>query len=56
MSKIMCPLVDKEIQDIDCVENSDIANGMFKESNLPDIYKVKKNWREICQNCKNNRD
>ena len=45
--KILCPLVDKIITPVDCMENRDI-----KDEFIPDEYKVKENWKEICKNCK----
>ena len=44
--KIICPLVDSEIEIIDCVENRDI-----KEVCIPEKYKKKENWKDICKNC-----
>lgn len=45
--KILCPLIDKEISRVDCMENRDV-----KEEYIPDIFKEKDNWNVICQNCK----
>lgn len=44
---IVCPLIDDMITPIDCMENRDI-----KDIYIPDKYKVKENWKEICENCK----
>lgn len=49
---VLCPLVDEMIEDIDCIENRDVVDGMIVESSLPDKYKQKENWRGICKNCK----
>lgn len=49
---VFCSLVDEMIEDIDCIENRDVVDGMLVESSLPDKYKRKENWREICANCK----
>ena len=55
--EIKCPLIDNRIiADIDCLENSDIADGIIKDAALPDEYKAKDNWREICKKCKNHRE
>lgn len=52
---INCPLVENNIiTEIDYLENSDIAEGMIKESSLPEKFKID-NWREICLICKNHR-
>ncbi|MBP0963866.1 MAG: hypothetical protein J5999_01060 [Oscillospiraceae bacterium] len=45
--KVLCPLIDKEISCVDCMENRDV-----KDENIPDIFKKKDNWKDICQNCK----
>jgi len=49
---ILCPLVDEEIEDIDCIENRDIVDEMLSEKGMPLKFKQKKDWREICKNCK----
>lgn len=45
--EIFCPLVDADITIYDCSENREI-----KKAFIPDIYKVKENWEEICRRCK----
>ena len=49
--RVPCPLVDEMIDDIDCMENSDVARGLIKPDTMPEIYKQKENWREICRRC-----
>lgn len=49
---IICPLVEEYIKDIDCIENRDVVKGLMIETSLPEKYKIKKNWRSICENCK----
>lgn len=49
--KVECPLVDELIRDIDCIENRDVVDGQVVESSLPDKYKLKENWKEICRKC-----
>jgi len=51
MEKIKCLLVDSEIEIIDCIENSDVADRVIKEESLPKAFKRKENWREICKKC-----
>ena len=48
---VFCPLVDRKIEDIDCIENRDDVDGMLVESSLPDEYKRKINWKDICRKC-----
>lgn len=50
--KVKCPLVDGMIEDIECIENVDCVDGIIKEDGMPEKYKVKSNWKEICKNCK----
>lgn len=44
--QVKCPLVDDWIAPIDCMENQDI-----KEEYIPDRFKVKHDWKEICKAC-----
>lgn len=48
---VRCHLVDREIEDIDCVENRDAVDDMIAESSVPDEYKRKENWKDICKKC-----
>ena len=50
--EVFCPLIDSIIDSGECVENSDVASSLIKEQSLPEIYKQKENWREICIKCK----
>nr|DAZ69360.1 MAG TPA: hypothetical protein [Caudoviricetes sp.] len=49
---ILCPLVDDIIEDIGCIENRDVVDEMIAEESLPNKYKRKSNWKEICRKCK----
>ncbi len=44
--KVKCPLVDDWIEDIDCLENQDIA-----EASIPARFKQKADWKNICRSC-----
>lgn len=46
-SNIFCPLIDAEINICDCSENRDV-----REEAIPQRFKEKENWKEICKNCK----
>ena len=48
----MCPLVDRMISAVDCIENADVARGMIKPDTMPEEYKAKADWRDICAKCK----
>lgn len=50
-TQVMCPLVDELIEDIDCIENREIADDNLIESCLPERFKKKDNWKEICKKC-----
>ena len=50
--RVRCPLIDDMIEAGDCVVYSDVANEMLKDSCIPEAFKVKEDWREICKNCK----
>lgn len=53
MGKTYCPLVDDNIEAGDCLEITDIIDEMFgNESYIPDKFKVKPNYKEICKKCK----
>lgn len=47
-----CPLVDRKIEDIDCIENREIVDGNLIEECMPECYKKKENWKDICKKCK----
>ncbi len=51
--KMECPLVNGvEIEDYECLENADVADGIIKEDTLPSRFKIK-DWRSICAACSN---
>jgi hypothetical protein len=50
--EILCPLVDEMLRADDCIPFQDISNGLIKERNMPDKFKIKPDWRSICQDCK----
>ena len=50
-NQVQCPLVDREIKDIECIENSDVVRGIQIESAMPEEYKKKTDWKEICKRC-----
>lgn len=49
---VLCPLIDEEIEDIDCMENADAVRGILNEDTVPLKFKEKKNWKEICKGCR----
>ena len=49
---VMCPLVDENIEPIDCIENSDAIDGIITKETIPERFKKKPNWKEICKKCK----
>ena len=49
---VLCPLVDVEIENIDCIENSDAVDGIIKKETVPLRFKKKSDWETICKKCK----
>ena len=45
-ASVKCPLVDSWIDPVDCMENQEVI-----ESNIPARFKVKPDWRKICESC-----
>lgn len=45
--KVFCPLLDDYITPVDCMENREI-----REESIPEKFKQKSNWKELCENCK----
>lgn len=52
VTEVLCPLADRVISDIDCIENRDIIDGFFKMECLPEEFKAKSDFKEICRKCK----
>lgn len=52
VEQVMCPLVDRMISAAECIENADVVRGMIKPDTMPEEYKEKPDWREICAKCK----
>lgn len=49
---VKCPLVDAKIENIDCIENAEAVDGIIKKNTVPEKFKKKTDWEEICQKCK----
>ena len=49
---VTCPLVDTEIENTDCIENSDAVDGILKKDTIPEKFKKKPNREKICEKCK----
>ncbi len=49
---VHCPLLSREIEDIDCIENRDIVDGNLDEKFLPEEFKSRRDWKSICRECK----
>ena len=45
--RILCPLINNYIDIVDCMENRDT-----REESIPQKFKVKEKWKEICKKCK----
>ncbi len=44
---VMCPLVDRYISIDECMENREI-----KTEFIPEEFKAKEQWEDICKKCK----
>ena len=54
LKMIVCPLIDDEIDGGDCLVITDVIDEMFgNESYIPDEFKIKPNYKEICKKCPN---
>lgn len=49
--RILCPLVDEQIEAIDCIENRDCVDGVIRLSSLPERFTRKEDFRNICKRC-----
>ncbi len=49
---VMCPLVNQEIENIDCIENSDAVDRMIKKDSVPERFRANPDWEKICKRCK----
>lgn len=50
---VFCPIVNKDIEDIECIVTVDCADGILKPSVTDEKFTNIKNWREICLKCPN---
>jgi len=49
---VFCPITEDRIEDIECIETRDAVDGLFIEDTVPEEYKKKENWKNICRECK----
>lgn len=49
---VLCYLVDEYIEAFECIENSAVADREIIEKCLPNKYKAKRAWGELCVACK----
>ncbi len=49
--RVLCPLVDRDINDYECIENRDCVDGVIRLSSLPERFKQKEDFLDICKNC-----
>ena len=48
---IKCPLVNREIDEGECVVTVDACDGMIKEHILSKQITEQKNWKDTCKKC-----
>ena len=56
MSNVMCPLMEKEIEDSLCFDISMVSEGMAPERTVDTKIRKIQNYKEICLRCKNHRN
>lgn len=49
---VHCPVLGREIEGIDCIENRDIVDGNLDERFLPEGFKNRRDWKSTCRECK----
>lgn len=49
---VICPLIDEKIEAGDCLENSSAVDRILKADSVPERFKAKPDWEEICRKCK----
>ena len=49
---VRCPLIEAEIEDIECIEVADVAEQLLKEEVIPEKFRKKENWKKICKGCR----
>lgn len=49
--RVYCPVLDREIEDIDCIENRDIVDGNLDERFLAEGFRKRKDWKSACRKC-----
>lgn len=49
---VYCPVLGREIEDIDCIESRDIVDGNLDEKFLVKGFKDHRDWRSACRECR----
>ena len=52
--KVECPLLGRELDEELCADAAFVAEDIHPERFAPKEIQAMKNWRTICQECKNN--
>lgn len=52
IDSVYCPLVSEDIEIIDCIVTADVVRQILKDTVMPNKFKCKENWKDICRNCK----
>lgn len=50
--RVMCPLIDEKIDPMEYVDVVDCVLNPLLLNSLPEKYKAKENFKEICKQCK----
>lgn len=48
---VPCPIVNEQIEAIDCIVTSDAVDGMAPECIVPTRFTSQQGWKDICKTC-----
>lgn len=54
--KVNCPVLNRTIEDYDCIEFAAIAEGLFKPNKGHEEFIKKNSFKDVCLNCPNHLD
>lgn len=55
-NRIMCPIINNEIDEVECFDVKMVAEGIAPEDSAPAEIKCVEVFKEKCNNCKNHTD
>lgn len=54
LDHIICPIVNEEISDVDCMEVWSASCRILKDDCIDEKFKSRPDWRSFCETCKYN--